>query len=86
MTLNIYAIKDTKVAFKQPFYTHNDSVAERMFRNAVNDQEHQSELSLNPQDHELWYLGKYDDETGSITECTPKFICKGIDLVNKKEN
>lgn len=86
MKLGIYCIKDTKVAFKSPFYTHNDSVAERMFKNAVNDKEHQSELSINPEDHELWYLGTFDDETGIIEDTTPKFIVKGIDLVVKKED
>lgn len=84
MIINIYSIKDVKVAFKQPFYTHNDSAAKRMFENAVNDKINvNNELSMNPEDYELWHIAKFDDETGKISECEPKFIVKGIDLIKE---
>ena len=80
MKTEIYAIKDTKVAFQLPFYQPNRAAAIRAFRNGVNTKG--SELNLNASDVELWQLGVYDDETGAIVS-KPDFVCTGVSLKNE---
>lgn len=78
MTLKIYAIKDTKVGFMQPFYQANNAVAIRSFTNAVND-EQTNNINKNLDDMELWHLGEFNDDTGEIKgELT--FLCKAVDV------
>ena len=78
MTLKIYAIKDTKVGFMQPFYQANNAVAIRSFTNAVNSDQ-TNNINQNMDDMELWLLGEFNDDTGEIkSEIT--FLCKAIDV------
>lgn len=78
MTLKIYAIKDTKVGFMQPFYQANNAVAIRSFTNAVNA-EQTNNINQNLDDMELWHLGEFNDDTGEIKgELT--FLCKAVDV------
>ena len=78
MTLKIYAIKDTKVGFMQPFYQANNAVAIRSFTNAVNE-EQTNNINRNLDDMELWHLGEFNDDTGEIkSELT--FLCKAVDV------
>lgn len=81
MTSKIYAWKDTKIAFKNPFLQQNEAVAMRTAKWTANDQEEHA-----IEDIELWQLGEYDDETGRITPCEPKYIVKLIDLRSKKND
>lgn len=77
MIMEIYAIKDTKVGYGQPFYLHNDQEAERAFRGLVKEPE--SNIGKWPQDYELWNIGQWDDELGVITTTGPKFMLSGMD-------
>lgn len=61
MELKLYAIKDTKVAFKNPWTHHNDVTAVREIKAGIKDQP--IEII---QDWELWRVGSYDDKTGII--------------------
>ena len=79
MKMKLYSIKDTKVAMKNPFLAHNDAEATRMLKNVVNDKRNNSEIAMNPEDHELWGVGLWDDQTGKI-ESDIRFITKAIDL------
>ena len=81
MTMEIYAIKDTKVAYNLPFYQHNQAEAQRNFAAAVRDTN--GIMSKNPADFELWKLGTYDDETGLIYGGQPCYICSGMEVVNR---
>ena len=82
MKLKIYSIKDTKVAYMQPFYQNNEAVAVRNLANAVNSSQ-LNNINQNLEDMELWQLGEFDDQTGEITS-EIKFVVKAIDL--KKES
>ena len=78
MTLKIYAIKDTKVGFMQPFYQANNAVAIRAFTNAVNA-EQTNNINQNLDDMELWHLGEYNDDTGEI-KSDIQYLCKANDV------
>lgn len=78
MTLKIYAIKDTKVGFMQPFYQANNAVAIRSFTNAVNA-EQTNNINQNLDDMELWHLGEFNDDTGEI-KSDIQYLCKANDV------
>lgn len=77
MLLKIYAIKDTKVGFMQPFVQVNDAVAVREFGNLINSGS--SVVSQNFEDMELYCLGSYSQDTGTI-ESDVQYILKGVDV------
>lgn len=81
MIMEIYAIKDTKVGFMQPFYLQNNAVAIRAFTNARNSTQ-ANEVNTNPEDKELWHLGSFNDQTGAITSDIA-YICKAEDVLKE---
>lgn len=92
MKLNVYAVKDVKVAFLQPFFMQNDAVAIRAFTTAVNGDRGSSPIADYSQDHELWKLGTFEDSTGSLEshgapdDKYPKWLCSGRDVKEVKAN
>ena len=59
MIQNIYAIRDIKQAYMSIWTSHNDSTATRIFDNT--DIPYRADM-------ELWHLGEYDDEKGTIKD------------------
>lgn len=82
MKIKIYAIKDTKIGFMNPFLNHNDGTAIREFTNGANEPT-KNAINTNPEDKELWALGEYDDQTG-IIESKVNFLIKANDVITKK--
>lgn len=81
MKTGIYAFKDTKIGFMQPFLQQNQSVALRTLRIATND-EH-SQIRAMADDIQLYQLGNFDDETGEIIP-NMKYIASAIDFKEEK--
>lgn len=81
MIKGIFAIKDTKSEFWNPFAHFNEQTAQREFALMVNAPE--NPVSQNPADYELWLVGSYDTTTGAIVP-NLQFICNGISV--KKVN
>lgn len=81
MFIEIYSIFDhaTK-AYMQPFFTNNRATAIRNFQATVNP-DSPNMISGNPEQFTLFYLGKYDDSTGTIENCpTPEPVMKALDV------
>lgn len=75
MKLKIFSIYDSKAeAYNTPFFMFNDAMAERTFRQMLEDD--QSEISKAPSDYSLFTLGTYDGITGAI-EPANKLVCEG---------
>jgi len=74
MKTGIYAVKDTKIGFEQPFSMQNDEVAIRAYLKA--------EIPYK-EDTELYKIGEYDNQTGNITPKV-KFMINSI--TKEKEN
>jgi len=72
---NLYSILDKKAGvYGKPFESTNDNTAARMLHSAANDP--QIQISMYPEDFDLFHLGAYDADTGRlITLDVPKFIC-----------
>lgn len=77
MILELYAIKDTKVAYNTPFAMHNEQEARRAFSAAIMDKS--TEWARFPADYELWRIGLYDDKTGMI-QPDQSYIMSGNDV------
>ena len=81
MNYKIFAIKDVKVGFMQPFIQVNEAVAVREFSNIVNSGT--SLVSLNYQDMELYCLGTFSQDTGELVSDV-SYVCKGVDVKEVK--
>lgn len=79
MVMNIYSIKDTKVAFQSTWTHHNDETAKREVKIALDKMPEET-----VRDCELWKIGEWDDQTG-IIKSEVKFICKLYDLKGEKD-
>ena len=65
MIQNAYSIKDAKAnVFSAPFFSINDSVAQRSFEQAKNDPN--TTINQNPQDFSLYRLATFDDQSGEL--------------------
>jgi len=75
MIVRIYSIYDKKAAvFHKPFTNQNDVIASREFQMACQDPK-VVQLSVFPDDFDLYYLGDFDDNTGEmIQKNKPAFV------------
>lgn len=65
MKLKLFAIYDRALtAYMQPFGAQSAGAAIRAFGDGVNDPAHV--MNKHPEDYELWYLGDFDDQTGTF--------------------
>lgn len=80
----VFSVYDRKAqAFMTPFYMQNKAMAERAFRNTVNDAEHN--FYANPEDFDLYYLGEYEEMTGEfIQEETNELITTAVAVKDEK--
>lgn len=84
MKQSIYTIKDTLVGYMTPFCQPNDNYAKRAFMNAAQDTK-PNNVNINPEDKELYLIGEYDDVSGKITPCEPKFLARASEYVKKEK-
>ena len=76
MIKTYYSIYDKKSKFySTPFQQVNDAVAIRQFTNLLADQS--LEPSKNPEDYQLFTIGKFDDESGELTSMAPLEVVEG---------
>lgn len=81
MKIKIVAVRDIKVeAFGQPQFVASIAAALRSFGDQVNDVASKSNLSLHPEDFELYELGEYDDATGLFVTGSPRPLALAVDL------
>lgn len=81
MKYAIVAVRDLAVeGFHRPFFVNHTAQAVRSFQDEVNNAE--SEIARHINDYELWDLGTFEDESGTINN-NPVRIVRAIDL--KKE-
>lgn len=83
MKTNIYAFRDTKIGFMQPFLQQNEAVAMRTLKIAVNDEN--SQIRTMADDIQLYQLGTFDDESGKIKP-EVKFVANAIDHKEARKN
>lgn len=79
MMYNVYAIKDKKSTFSTDLLVlPSDELAKRYFGNLIQNLSNSSDVPLiirYPDDFDLYRIGHYDCDNGSISSCQPCFIC-----------
>lgn len=89
MKFNVYAIKDKKSTYSTDLLIlPSDELAKRYFGNMVTSLRASGEnhMILNyPDDFDLYRIGHYDAETGSISSCQPVFLCCAANFVKVGE-
>lgn len=80
MILEIYSALDRAVkAYMQPFFVRSRGEALRSFTDAVNSQDHQ--FHKHAGDYSLWFLGRYDDATGSFAAVEPERVVTALEVL-----
>jgi len=65
MEMRIYSVYDKKAQFySPPFYVRTEEEAWRALAMVLQNPEHA--FTQNTEDYILWYLGKFNDQNGSI--------------------
>lgn len=83
MKLKIFTIRDAKAeAFLQPFFKLTHGEAERDFTSLKRDPK--SMISQYPEDYDLYFLGEYDQVTGTVEPLpTPQHLLKAAALIDR---
>lgn len=77
MKKHAYSVKDLKAGyFNPPFYAHTHGEAERSFKTTVNNP--QTSVHMYPSDFDLYHVGSFDDQTGTLIPATPEHIINGV--------
>lgn len=83
MKYPIYSIRDNKVGFMMPTCDQSDSSAIRNFSFAINGKE--GIMNYSPADFDLYRIGEFDDEKGTIIPCVPENIVSGVSVFGDKK-
>lgn len=83
MVLKLFCIRDSKGEFyDRIFQQHTIGEAERTFYSLANDPK--TQIGQYPEDYDLYYLGDFDNITGTITAMSsPQHILKAINIPKK---
>lgn len=86
MQLKIFSIRDSKgETYNTPFFQKTHGEAERTFRELANDEK--SIVNKYADDFDLYYLGEFDTDAGSIKALnTPQHILKAINVSRPKSS
>lgn len=81
MIRDVFVIRDAKAeVFNMPFFKLTKGEAERDFRSLVN--EPGSNVNKYPDDFDLYYIGTYDDISGTVKSLdTPQHLCKAVSVL-----
>lgn len=78
-TLRVCVVKDRALdLFGRPFFVPSMGVAERSFKDEVNNKE--GEMYKHPEDYDLYSLGVYHEETGAFECEPPKLLMRAQDV------
>lgn len=80
MILKAFSIYDSKAkVFHTPFFKQTPGLAERDFKQVTKDKD--SMICQYPEDFDLYYLGDYDDQTGTYQSLdTPQHLVKAAQI------
>lgn len=84
MKTKIYTIYDSKVeAYMAPFTSPQHGSAIRAFTDTVLDEG--TAFNAHPEDYNLFYIGDFDPETGTVEPAVHVSLCKGNEVASPNE-
>lgn len=66
--------------FQLPFFSPSRGSAERAYRDSLTDSA--SPASKHPADYDLYFIGFYDDELGTLLPAEPELLVRGSVIVD----
>lgn len=75
MKYPVYSYRDQKVGFMPPQCDQSDQSAVRGFSYAING--NNGMMHFSPKDFDLYKVGEFDTDNGTIEPCTPVLIASG---------
>lgn len=82
MLLIMCTVYDAKArSYIQPFFAPNTAVAERMFHQAVCDEQH--DFNRHAEDYTLFHIGSVDQDSGIVKGYNPVPIARAHELKAK---
>lgn len=82
MKYPIFSYRDNKVGFLSPFVDQNEESAIRGFSFALNSND--GVMGFAPADFDLYCLGYFDSEKGTIDSNLPNLVVSGSSVVGGK--
>nr|QJB20106.1 MAG: nonstructural protein [Microvirus sp.] len=80
--MKIYSVRDTCVgAFLLPMFFQNSAAAVRALGDAVNKPGEDNQFFQHPEHYQLYALGEFDEDSGSLVPVPPEFIVDCQSLV-----
>lgn len=72
--MNLYSVRDNLAeVFNKPFTEINDATAKRVFSDSIQENPHKDDFTL-------YFLGFYNDNSGTIENVTPLRILNGTEV------
>ena len=79
----VVAVRDSAMgAFARPVFVPTIGVAIRSFTDEVNRDNPENQMFHHPDDHELWILAEFEDESGHFVPVEHKCLVRGKDVKN----
>lgn len=75
MKMPIYSVRDVKVGFMAPYADQSEASAVRGFSYAING--NNGLMNFSPKDFDLYEVGLFDTDTGTIESCIPVIVVTG---------
>ena len=82
MKYPMFCIRDNKVGFMTPFVEQNDDAAIRGFSYSLNGEN--GIMNFSPADYDLYKIGEFDTEKGTIEGQLPNMIVSGPSVFGTK--
>lgn len=81
MKFPIYCVRDSLIGFGIPVLRDNDSVASRSFEFDLTREG--SPYSNHPEHFQLFRIGEFDTDDGSIVSSSPFLVASAIDFIKE---
>lgn len=78
MKYPLFSYRDVMVGFMPPQADQSEQTAIRGFSYAINNKE--GLMNFSPKDYDLYKVGVFDTESGTIEPCTPVLIVAGTSV------
>ena len=82
MKYPVFSYRDAKVGFGFPVVDQNEVSAIRGFSYAINGRD--GLMNFSPSDFDLYKIGEFDTEKGTLDPCTPILIVSGSSVFGAK--
>lgn len=85
MRMKILCVRDRSAdVFGTPYFSLSIGAAARAFADEINRVADNNVMHKHPEDFDLYELGEYSDETGTMDTFTPRQVCVGKDMIRER--